>query len=105
MNSFFMRFYGRTDEEIKECVEEIKKLGVNPRRVRILDASMTANVIVPAEHLPVREARLYFDTLEETEKSRDIPGVKEVYQKWSMKNRPEGVETLSRRKEDVAWAI
>ncbi|MBA7478536.1 hypothetical protein ES707_13961 [subsurface metagenome] len=104
MESYFLRFYGRSDEEIRECIEEIKALGFQPVRFRIVDAQTTCNFFVPPEHQPVREVRLYFNTLEEAE-ALHCDEVKAVYSKWSMKNRPERTETIYRRPKEISFAV
>jgi len=102
---FFLRFYGRSDDEIRQCLEEIKTLGISPVTYRIVDARISCNFFVPPEYHPVRELRLYFNTLEEAKALQARDDAKGIYHKWSMKNRPQEAEAVVRVPREVAFGL
>lgn len=105
MERHFMRFYGRTDDEIRQFIEEIKSLGFKPVRVTIADAEVTCNMFVPQKYQPVMEVRFYFPTLEDARALHDNEDVKVIYDKWAIKNRPEGGKIVMREPKDIAFGI
>lgn len=102
--TWFLRFYGRSDDDIRKCIDEI---GQHCKFVgyRIRDAKISCNLLVPAEYKPVREARLYFqDEVELNNVMSDT--VKEIYHRWSMKDPiAAGAEPIIRKPKDMAWGV
>ena len=102
---FFFRFYGRTDDEIKQCMEEIKALGdINPIRFRISNSKLSCNVFVPLKYQPVRELNYYFNTMEEAKRMRQ-DDVKAIYTRWSIKIKPVGTVIIKREYKDLAFGL
>jgi hypothetical protein len=102
---FFMRFYGRTDEEILQCLEELKASGMPGfLRYRFTDAKQTCNIFVPPEHLPVRELNLYFATMQEAQTMHTNTVLQGIYHKWSTKD-PQNTSFKLRKPKDAAFGL
>ena len=102
---FFMRFYGRTDEEIFQCLEELKQNGL-PEYVRhkIADADMSVNFSVPEEYQPAREVTLYFKDMKDATVMHNNSQLQDIYHKWATKT-PNDTTFELRKPKDMAWAI
>ncbi len=103
---FFLRFYGRSDDEIRQCLEELRELDCvkSMVRYRITDTRMSCNLFIPEDKLPARELTLYFNNLAECV-SCHCDEVETIYAKWSQKNRTPGSVIMDRRPKDLAFGV
>lgn len=103
--SIFFRFYGRTDNEIKQCLEELKSNGLTKfLRHNIRDAKLSCNIFIPSEYKPIRELLLYFSTLNEAKKVHSNAVLGNIYHKWATKI-PSKTTFELRKPGDVAFGI
>ena len=104
LTSVFFRFYGRTDDEIKQCLAELKEGGLNPIRYCISDTKQSCNLLVKKKYLPARQLDIYFRSSAEASVIHQ-EWVGEIYHKWSIpENLPKG-ELVKRNTGDIAFRL
>lgn len=102
--SYFLRFYGKTDEEILACIDAMKAAGSPISRVGpIRPARITANFMLP-EGLEPKEVDIFFETADQRESAYDNPIYQGIYHRHSVdpKYMP---EMLLRKPKDIAFGV
>ncbi len=101
---FFMRFYGRSDDEIKQCVAELQENGLTFVKYSIRDGSLSVNFEVPPVRRPFREVTIRFESLEKAKEMHSNETLQKIYHKWATKD-PEGCSFELRKPKDFAFAV
>ena len=100
METFFLRFYGRTDTDINKCLDE---MDIQDIKHRIGDAKVSCNAIIPSTYQPVREVMFYPKFKIQLERIRNN-GAKAIYHKWSTPNLLDSTVIL-REPEEYAFGV
>lgn len=107
-DSWFLRFYGREDSEIRQCLGEIAAVHGMPDFIyTIKDADKSVNIFVPYDCLPARQVDLYFADNSGVQFFRSKNKlVMATYLKWSSECGKYGKpELVVRKPHDAAFGI
>lgn len=108
-HSWFLRFYGRTDDEIRQCLKEITDTVLLPEfKYTITDTNTSVNFMIPNMCEPARQADLYFPDISGVVAFKK-PAVSQViipiYHKWATKNPEANTQPIVRKPGDIAFGI
>jgi hypothetical protein len=105
--SWFLRFYGLTDSQIKEVIKEIREKTSHKFSFRLSTSNCSVNFIIPNDCKPVKDATCFFNTKAEGLRFAKDEVAKRIYEQNSiapLKYRGCG-EVVTRHPKDLAWGV
>ena len=105
--SWFMRFYGLEDSQIRTVILEIRKRTAHKFSYRLSASGVSMNVFIPAKLKPVREATLFFDTEAEMLSFSNDKLTKKIYHQHSVPSKYRGdiKDVTVRHPDEVAFKV
>ncbi|KKM27832.1 hypothetical protein LCGC14_1570760 [marine sediment metagenome] len=98
--TFFMRFYGKTEAEINECIDEMKLQTV---KHCIVGSEVSCNMVIVDKYRPVRDLIFFPHTKYEMKRIQNAKN-QAIYHKWSTPD-PQNSELVKREAGESAFGV